>query len=36
MFSYITSFFENPKAMLMFILLALPGRIRFCIWVRTV
>ena len=26
MFSYITSFFENPKAMLMFILLALPGR----------
>ena len=26
MFSYITSFFENPKAMLMFVLLALPGR----------
>ena len=26
MFSYITSFFEDPKAMLMFVLLALPGR----------
>ena len=26
MFSYITAFFEDPKAMLMFVLLALPGR----------
>jgi len=26
LFNYITSFFEDPKAMLMFILLALPGR----------
>lgn len=26
MFSYITSFFEDPKAMLMLVLLALPGR----------
>ena len=26
MFSYITAFFEDPRAMLMFVLLALPGR----------
>ena len=27
MFSYITSFFEDPKGMLIFLLLALPGRV---------